>query len=249
MILQPLMTSRTILGLSWKTATILGLTFSWLLLPSQAVSLRPQDRLAEQWWASRHDHCLRMTTYGRADVAFLGDSITQGWEESGELIWDTEIAPFKAANFGFSGDRTDHVQWRLQNGELIGMHPKLVVVMIGTNNLSMGGTPEQTATSVCDIVKYLTTNLPKSKVLLLAIFPRGVMPSNPYRERVSQANEIIKSCADGRRVQYLDLAPAFLSPDGTLSADTFPDSLHPNVAGYKIWSDAIRPTIKKMLGR
>ena len=233
----------------WKTIVLSCLACSWLLLPMQNPAVEPHDRLNEQWWKDRHDHSVRMTKYGRSDVAFLGDSITQGWEGSGRDVWDRDIAPFKASNFGFSGDRTDHVLWRLQNGELIGMHPKLVVMMIGTNNIGQGATPDEAALGVRAIVKYLNDQLPSTKILLLAIFPRGGAADNPYRQRVTQANNLFKSCADGKRVQYMDIGGLFTQQDGTLPTSLFPDLLHPNNDGYKIWATAIEPTMKQMLGQ
>jgi lysophospholipase L1-like esterase len=234
---------------SLKTALISCFACSWLLVPSQNPGVEPHERLNEQWWKDRHEHCLRMTLYGRADVAFLGDSITQGWEGDGDSVWDTEVAPFKAANFGFSGDRTDHVLWRLQQGELIGMRPKLIVVMIGTNNIGQGGTPEDAAKGVRAIVQYLTDKLPKSRILLLGIFPRGQTTADPLRQRVAEATAMFKECANGERVKFLDIGSQFLQPDGTLSIAMFPDSLHPNASGYVIWARAIEPVMKEMLAR
>ncbi len=230
-------------------AVISCLPFTVFLMPAQTPHLEPHDRLNEQWWKNRHEAAVRMTEYGRADVAFLGDSITQGWNESGDEVWDRQIAPLKAANFGFSGDRTDHVLWRLQNGELIGMHPKLVVLMIGTNNIGQGGTPEQTAEGVRAVVKYLNDHLPKTRVLLLGIFPRAESPDDPYRQRVALATDQFKSIADGRRDVFLDIGSSFLDSKGTLSPDIFPDALHPNEKGYQIWASAVTPSIKEMLGR
>ena len=225
------------------------LPFTWLLFPAQDPHLEPHDRLNEQWWKDKHDRAVRMTLYGRADVAFLGDSITQGWNESGDEVWDRQIAPFKAANFGFSGDRTDHVLWRLENGELLGMRPKLVVMMIGTNNIGQGGTPEQTAEGVRAIVKYLNDELPRTRVLLLGIFPRGATPDDPLRQRVALATDQFKTCADGKRDVFLDIGSQFLDQQGRLSTEIFPDGLHPNAEGYAIWARAVSPTIQQMLGR
>ena len=243
------MTVPSLVRSHFTTAVLSCLACSWLLLPIQNPAIDPHDRLDTQWWKDRHEHSLRMTLYGRADVAFLGDSITQGWEDSGENVWDTEIAPYKAANFGFSGDRTDHVLWRLENGELISMKPKLVVLMIGTNNIGQGSTPEEAALGVKTVVKYLTDRLPRTKVLLLGIFPRGEKPDDPLRQRVAQATNLFKDCADGNRVRFLDIGQQFLQPDGTLPQDLFPDGLHPNAAGYVIWARAIEPTMNEMLGK
>lgn len=213
----------------------------------QDSATQPLDRLSEQWWQRRHESAVRMTTYGRTDVAFLGDSITQGWEGSGEQVWLREIAPLKAANFGFSGDRTEHVLWRLQNGELIGMHPKLVVLMIGTNNIGKGESPEQTADGVRAIVNLLHSELPQTKVLLLGIFPRGQSTNDPLRQRVEQATQLFKGVADGRWVQFADIGNIFLREDGELRTQVMPDLLHPNEAGYELWAKAVVPLIRTTL--
>jgi len=190
-----------------------------------------------------------MTKYGHSDVVFLGDSITQGWEDTGEQIWDSEIAPYRASNFGFSGDRTDHVLWRLQNGEIFGMKPKVVVVMIGTNNLTFGENPEQTAAGVRTVVQRLQEGLPTSKILLLGIFPRGEKPDDAYRQRVAQTNELLKGSADGKVVVYSDISSAFISSDGTLATTLFPDGLHPSEDGYRIWAHTIEPELNALLKR
>jgi beta-glucosidase len=188
-----------------------------------------------------------MSDYGRCDVAFLGDSITQGWETDGEKVWDREIAPFKAANFGFSGDRTEHVLWRLDNGELLPMRPKLVVLMIGTNNIYKGDSPEETVEGVRAILKTLTIDLPKTRILLLGIFPRAMNADDPLRQKVALANGLLKDCADGQHVRFLDIGAAFVREDGTLRTTMFPDLLHPNEAGYEIWAQAVTPAITEML--
>lgn len=205
------------------------------------------DRLDEPWWKARHEHCQRMTTYGRADVAFLGDSITQGWEGAGEPVWDTEIAPLKCANFGFGGDRTDHVMWRLENGELIAMHPKVVVLLIGTNDIGQDRSPEQAAEGVKTIVSTLRTELPRSQILLLGLLPRARNSSDPLRLGVTQATDLFKSVADGSRVRFLDIGASFLRPDRTLNSDLMPDFLHPNREGYELEARAIVPIIRDML--
>jgi len=230
---------------SFLVLSVVGLK----LLAHGQSSVAVADRLNEPWWKARHEHCLRMTQFGRADVAFLGDSITQFWEGPGQDIWDRQIAPFKAANFGFSGDQTSHVLWRLQNGELLGIHPKLIVLMIGTNDIGQGKSPEQTADGVRAIVSELRSQTPSSKILLLGIFPRGAFSTDPLRQEVAHATELFKDCVDGSHVQFLDIGTRFLAADGSLPAATFPDALHPNTDGYKQWADAIVPTIARMTGK
>lgn len=215
----------------------------------QLVSTTPADRLAEAWWKQRHEQCVSLTQKGGIDVVFLGDSITQGWEGPGKPAWDATFAPLKAANFGFSGDRTEHVLWRLANGEIIGLRPKLVVLMIGTNNLGHGSSDvDPTAEGVKAIVAKLRNESPDTKILLLGIFPRDIQPTNPLRIKVGSVTEKFKGCADEKSVHFMDIGKFFLRGDGTLRTYLMPDNLHLNAAGYEIWAKAISPKVRELVG-
>ncbi|MBI3828424.1 MAG: GDSL family lipase [Planctomycetes bacterium] len=180
-------------------------------------------------------------------MLFLGDSITDGWRGGGgKAIWDKAFAPLKAANFGISGDRTEHVLWRCQNGELEGYQAKLTVIMIGTNN--GGDKAPDVAAGIEAIVKEVEKRQPASKILLLAIFPRGPDSKFPPRVKNEEVNKLISKLDDGKKIKYLDINPKFLTDDGTLGKDIMPDLLHPNAKGYQIWADAILPVVKEMLG-
>ncbi len=213
------------------------------------VAIKPADRLGEDWWKQRHEHCVELTKQGGFDLVFLGDSITQGWEGGGKAVWDREYAPLKAANFGFSGDRTEHVLWRLDHGELLGLKPKVIVIMIGTNNVGHGSSnPQQTSVGVKAIIGKLLTAIPTTKILLLGVFPRSNQPDDGMRKAVDQINGLIKGFADGKRVFWDDIGYAFLRPDGTLRTPLMPDQLHPNDAGYEIWAKAMKPELDRLMG-
>lgn len=183
------------------------------------------------------------------DLLFIGDSITHGWENKGRELWAKYYAPRNAFNIGYSGDRTQHVLWRLENGEMKGMKPKVAVIMIGTNNTGHSmQKAEETAAGIEAIVKSVHKNSPKTKVLLLAIFPRGQQPTHKMRVLNDKINSMIKKSADGEKVTYLDLSPSFLDDDGVLTKKIMPDGLHPKEHGYKIWAEAMEPTLKKLLG-
>jgi sialidase-1 len=201
------------------------------------------------WWMPRHEEKLSITKKGGIDLAFLGDSITQGWESHGKDAWAKYYAPRNAANYGFSGDHTQHVLWRLCNGEFDGISPKVVVLMIGTNNT--GGdssTPAQTVEGVRAILDKLAVKCPQSKILLLAVFPRGATPSDAKRRANEQINAKLPSLADGTRVHFLSINDKFLQSDGALSREIMPDLLHPRAKGYAIWAEAIEPKLKELLG-
>jgi lysophospholipase L1-like esterase len=196
---------------------------------------------------NRHKGFLEVAKKGNIDVVFLGDSITDGWRGSGKDVWKEEIEPLKAANFGIGGDRTQHVLWRVENGELEGYKPKAAVLMIGTNNLS-ANTDEEIADGVKAIVEAIHKKHPKTKVLLLGIFPRGEKPTDKNRDRIKNINKMIaKMDDDGKTVKYLDIGDKFLEKDGTLSKEIMPDFLHLSKKGYEIEAHAIKPTLSELM--
>jgi len=184
-----------------------------------------------------------------AQLLFIGDSITQGWEGGGaKEAWEKYYGNRKAVNLGIGGDRTQHVLWRLQNGNLDGVKPKAAVVMIGTNNSNgEDNTPGQIAEGVQAIVKELRTRQPQMKILLLAIFPRSENFS-PQRGKLTQINQVLQKLDDGQNVHFLDIGHRFLNDDGILPASIMPDYLHLNQRGYEIWAEAIEPKLAALLG-
>jgi lysophospholipase L1-like esterase len=236
------------------TATLL-VALPFAALANTAIEPAPRDPK----WVQRHEGFVELAKKGGVDVLFLGDSITDFWRtdnpaKGGKKVWDANFAPLHAANFGISGDRTQHVLWRLQNGELEGIKPKVVVLMIGTNNtgfepdkVTPRNSPAEVVEGVTTIVRTLRTKLPGAKVLLLAIFPRGEKPDNPQRQQVAEVNRGIAGLADGKNVRFLDIGPKFLAADGTLPKEIMPDSLHPGEKGYEIWAQAIKKPLAEML--
>ena len=178
------------------------------------------------------------------DLVFDGDSITDGWQGRGRAVWISHYEKLKAFDFGIGGDCTQNVIWRLTQGQMDGLHPKLIALMIGTNNIG-GNTPEQIAGGITTIVQEYRKRCPDSVILLQAILPRGNLPTDPFRAKIKSTNEIISKLDDGKKIIYIDFGDQFLSPDGTLSPDIMPDYLHPNEKGYEIWAKAIQPVIDK----
>jgi lysophospholipase L1-like esterase len=195
-------------------------------------------------WVKNHESFLERASQGNIDLLFLGDSITQMWKNYAE-VWDRYYGQRNAANFGIGGDRTQHVLWRLENGEIDGIRPKVVVLMIGTNNVR-ANTPEEIVDGIAAIVKTLRGKLPGSRVLLLAVFPRSRTP-DATRERIKAVNEKIARFDDGKMVKFLDIGARFLEDDGTISREIMPDYLHLTRKGYRIWADAMEPTLWEML--
>jgi len=184
----------------------------------------------------------KFTKYGNkpADIVFEGDSITNRWEDTGSPVWKQHFAG-RAADFGIEGDQTQHVLWRLSKGQVDGVNPKVVVIMIGTNNT--GRDSAQTiAEGVKAVVEKYEELCPQAHIILMAIFPRGETPQDGGRIKVDATNNIIKSLASDR-VSFVDIGPKLLQPDGTLLKSMAPDFLHPTEQGYEIWYAAIQPII------
>ena len=237
--------------------TALGLVSSSLAEAPQNYAIMP---VLHPGTEKRHESFNEISKKGEAQLVFLGDSITHGWEGRGKAVWEKCWAPLKAANFGIGGDRTEHVLWRLEHGNFDGLKPKLVVLMIGTNNTGHAGRPqkelndavyqctaEQTAEGVKRIVERLKQKCPGTKVLILGIFPRGADNNDKMRQQNEATNAIISKLADGSTVHYLDIGKTFLTPDGVLSKDIMPDLLHPNEKGYEIWAQAIEGKVKELM--
>jgi beta-glucosidase len=207
------------------------------------------------WWQPRHEQKLeekrKLLAAGTPpEIVFIGDSITQGWENEGKQVWAEHYAKHHALALGFGGDRTENVLWRLQHGEIDGIAPKVAVLMIGTNNTGhRAEDPQTTAAGIKRLLAEIQQRLPKTKVLLLAIFPRGEKPDDTLRRLNERVNKLIASYADGRTVHFLDINAALLNPDGTLSKDVMPDLLHPNAKGYAIWQREIDPTLQALLAQ
>ena len=198
-------------------------------------------------WMKRHDSFNERVKKGNVDLLLIGDSITHGWEGGGKAVWEKYYTPRNAVNLGIGGDRTQHVLWRLDNGNVDGISPKAAVLMIGTNN-SGTNSPVQIAEGVAAVVKKLQEKLPKTKILVLAIFPRGADINDTKRKVNTAANLQISKLADGKMVHYLDIGDKFLNNDGTLSKEVMPDLLHLNEKSYATWAEAIEPKLKELLG-
>ena len=213
------------------------------LSPATTPATRPGD-----WWAQRQATLNARVKPGHGDLIFVGDSITQGWEDGGKDVWAKFYGKRNAVNLGIGGDETEHVLWRLDHGNVDGIKPKLAVVLIGTNNSGNGQSAAEVAAGVKAVVAKLREKLPQTKILLLAVFPRGSDNNDPIRKTNVKTNAIIANLADGQTVFFLDVGPKFLKADGTLSKSIMPDLLHPNAKGYQIWAETMEPVVVKLMG-
>jgi len=226
-------------------------------LPAAASpAVTPVDRKSDDW-ARRHESINARVKQGREQgdigMVFIGDSITEAWEGDGKAVWMEFYAKRNAANLGIGGDQTQHVLWRLEHGNLDGLatpakgeSPKLAVIMIGTNNAS-STPPEHIAAGITAIVAKVKEKLPKSKILVLAIFPREEKPGK-LRDTNAKASELAKKVADDNTVFFMDIGSALKNADGTLSKDIMPDFLHLSAEGYRRWAIAIEPKVKELMG-
>ncbi len=185
---------------------------------------------------------------GDYDIEFIGDSITEGWEGRGKDVWQDFYGHRKVINFGVGGDRTQHVLWRFEQGQLDGIKAKVAVVMIGTNNSnSQDNTEAEILEGVTAIVQQIRTRQPATNILLLCIFPRSASFS-PQRGKILQVNQALARLDDGSHIFYLDFGSQLIENDGSISKSIMPDSLHPNEVGYRIWANATEPKLKQLLG-
>lgn len=203
-------------------------------------------------WVVRHEQILALNKSGaiRADVVFLGDSITHFWSGepkakrvAGKDSWEKWIAPHHPINLGYGWDRTENVLWRLRHGEVAGLKPKAYVVLIGTNNLSGINSVEDTVEGVAEVCREIRRQSPQAKVLLLAILPRQAKP-DATRQRVMDANKLLKAQAPQIADAYVDLTDKLVEADGSILKETMGDYLHPTNKGYEVMGAAIDAQLK-----
>jgi Lysophospholipase L1 and related esterases len=184
---------------------------------------------------------------GACDVAFIGDSITQGWEGNGKNVWEKYYGNRKCLNLGVGGDRTQHVLWRFENGQLDGIKPKAAVLMIGTNNSNRDDNTEgEILEGVTAIVKQIRTRLPETKIVLVGIFPRGQTFST-QRGKILQVNQALAKLANSKSIYYVDIGSKLIEKDGSISKEIMPDYLHLSEKGYGIWAARLETAFKSVI--
>lgn len=222
----------------------------------------PTDRLSVGWWAERHKAIVEgLASHADAQLLMIGDSITNNYEKANppnedfQPIWQQYYAPRKALNLGFSGDTTANVLWRLDHGEVEGLHPKLVVLLIGTNNTGMmHETAEETEAGIDAVIADLERRLPETKILLLGILPSR-LPSKDLNFDVNGYLGMHYAGGEDPHVSYLDISVIFYQ-GGSLNDSIFYDpylnppreSLHPNTLGQRMMASAIEPTVARLMG-
>ncbi len=217
--------------------------------PSDNPAVVPDPRPGP--WLKQHEGYVATAAKGEIDLLFLGDSITALWDKTAPGVWSRHFAPRKAANFGIGGDRTQNLLWRIDHGELDGIKPKVVVVMIGTNNLPWQ-LEDQILEGIKAVIDRVRAKLPDSKILLLGLTPRGLnrdthQATTPPDPRIKALNARLAKLEDAPKLRYLDLGPALLDEAGQLLQANQPDFLHLSRKAYQAWADAMEPILWEMM--
>ncbi len=210
-------------------------------------------------WDARLAATLERNKKVKPDLVLMGDSITHGWggepfwrtgttdPATGQATFDKLFAGLAVTNMGCSGDKTQHVLYRIAHGSLDGIAPKAIMLMIGTNNIG-SNTVDEIGEGVGAILNAIRGKCPKTQILLLAVFPRDV-PLSKARGQVDQLNRLIARYHRTENVTFLDINRVFLADDGTIPVDIMRDKLHPTAKGYELWANAVRTPLQKLMGR
>ena len=243
--------SKTRITVSALVVGLCGMAFGQLAVTPSL----PERAWTRKMWLPRFDAKKALAGQGGYDIVFIGDSITHGWESRGAKVWaaNFEKGEYKALNCGISGDRTEHVLWRLYNGQLANLDPKAFVLMIGTNNTGHRDAdiepPTDTVLGIQSIIDHLKSKYSTAKIILHPIFPRGETVKDPCRVRNDLVNSEIKAFADGKKVLWCDFNSRLLSTNGVMERAMAKDLLHPGEAGYVIWAEELKPFLDYALGK
>jgi len=239
----------------WEfTPTEQGRFFRDVMQRARAGTLRsavlPSPRVIEYWWMSidrwrsMFAEDVAIAAQGGVDLLFLGDSITEMWPDA---IWRERFGRYRPANFGIGGDQTQNLLWRLRNGAVGDLDPKVVVIMIGVNNFGLGqDTPDDVFRGVEAVVDEVEASYDDAGILLLGILPYGEQAGTPERAQVAEANRLIGTLGARERVHFHDLGAAFLQPDGTISPQIMADFLHPTEAGYAVFAGQVEKLLAEL---
>ena len=237
-------------------------------IKSLNTAIIPVSKLEEDgydWWV-RHNDILKIKDSLNPEIVLIGNSITHSWggnypplknadgtsrKPNGPNSWQATFKNHRVLNLGFGWDRTQNVLWRLDNGELNGLDPKLVIIHIGTNNTSQTknahkNTASEIVEGISAVYRSVRSKVPKATIVLMQIMPREELPDNPRRILINETNQLLEEYASENDIILVDITSKMLTSDGILTKKITPDFCHPNDAGYKIWGDALRPYINSI---
>lgn len=218
-------------------------TFNSLLGPVCS----PNARFDNGWesWMGRHESICKEAREKDPEVIFIGDSITHFWQDVGKPHWKKNYARYTPINMGFGGDRIQHLLWRLQNGELEWIEPKVAVLLIGTNN-SADNTSAEIVEGIETVCALIHQKLPQTRIMLQAIFPRDEVDS-PRRAVNEAVNEEIAKLDNGEWIFFRDMRSIWIDEAGVIKKNLMEDLLHPTREGYAAWSEQLLPAIEELL--
>jgi beta-glucosidase len=209
---------------------------------------RDESKGDAAWWVGRPARRLEEAKASHPDLLFLGDSLIQGWEDAGAKTWKLQYENRNAANFGFEGDSTQHLLWRIERGALDGLSPRLIVLLIGARNVDRKDfTPLQIADGTRALLERIGQKCPSSRVLLLALFPRDALADTELRSKDEKVNQLLPKLADGKRVFLLNINHVFLPAANVHSRLISPAPPYLSPKGYALWAEAIGPTVQALL--
>lgn len=222
------------------------------VIPAPNPETRNRSAGWQSSWLQQHEDSRKAAAELKPELVLLGDSITQGWGGPGRFVYQISrdayqrhLAPFRTVNMGISGERTQHLLWRLDHGALDQCQAKTVGVLIGVNNLG-SDSPSAIIKGVAEVITRIKRKMPRAKIILHALFPVGRLPSDPRRALVSEVNRGLKNLSAKRRLEWLDLTPDLLNADGsTWEGRMAGDSLHLGPEGYEIWGQRLEEAAKE----
>lgn len=203
-------------------------------------------------WYARHEDVLRAVKTARPEIVLIGDSITHFWggEPKSEIVnggetWTKTFGNRAVLNLGFGWDRTQNALWRLTHGQFDGLAPKLVIILIGTNNLSgtenaRANTPAEIVEGILTICRVIHTKSPSSRIVVMGLFPRDLSPEHEFRASIASVNaQLAVELPALPQTEFFNISERFLEPDGTISPEIMGDGVHPTSKGYHIWGNAL----------
>lgn len=212
-------------------------------LPRAAIARAPEDVQGDRRWMAMHQRFVSEARESEPEILWIGDSIIQRLINSN--IWERSFCQMHSLNFGVSGDRTENLLWRIENGELEGLAPKVIVLLVGTNNYD--DTAEDTATAIQTICSTIRDKQPQAYLVVLSLLPRGHEP-NPLRERNAKINELIGEYLKGNsRAQLINIDPGFVQADGTISHHDMLDFLHLTQKGYDRAFEPVNDLLQQLM--
>ena len=198
-------------------------------------------------WMLMHESHVKRAKQGDVELLFLGDSITQGWNHAPQ-VFDKAFGKWKTALFGIRGDKTGNLLWRLDHGEVDGLSPKVVVLLIGVNNLwGNANTDTEVAIGIVAVTDRIQLKLPHAKILLIGLLPTGEHIDLPVRNAILNVNRLLANAQLGEHIRYCDIGSSLLDEDGSISKGVMADFLHPTPLGYERAAKALGPIISEMM--